>query len=158
MRSMSATAIAAMMGSETNEVFHVLVQITHADLSTIRLVNNTEDVTSDGDVYTAYPFEISFPQEDGNTLPRASLRINNVDQLLTAAIRSIGTPPSCQVDIVLASDPDTVEAGPWNFEMRDAVITSEFLVFELTFEPILQEKFPKYTMSPIIFPALFTND
>ncbi len=156
MRSLSATAVAALMGSSTGEIFLALLTIDHADLSVpFRLVNNTEDVTSGGDLYTAYPFEIKFPTEDGDTISSVNIQLDNVDQLLIPTIRSLQSEPSVQVEIILASSPDTIEAGPWEYLMRGARYNSQGITAELTFEPILQEAFPKDIMSPKVFPGLF---
>ena len=46
-RSVSATFEAAVYAQQTAEVFHIILAVSHADMSeTLRLVNNTEDVTS----------------------------------------------------------------------------------------------------------------
>ena len=61
-RTVSATLEAAVYEQETNEIFHILLEIAHTDMSaTLRFVNNTEDVVSNGDTYTAFPFLIDFP-------------------------------------------------------------------------------------------------
>lgn len=155
-RTLSSNAVAALMAQSTDKVFLVLLTIDHPDLGTpFRLVNNTEDVTSNGDLYTAYPFEISFPSEDGENISSASLILDNVDQLLVSTIRSLQSEPTVQLNLVIFDTPDVVEAGPMDFLLRGVKYDSFKIVAELTFEPILQEPFPKDIMSPKVFPGLF---
>ncbi len=49
---------------DTDEVFLALLTIAHADISpSIRVVNNTENITSNGNLFTAFPFDIQLPDE-----------------------------------------------------------------------------------------------
>ena len=59
--------------------------------------------------FTAYPFNISLPVEDGSKELSLTLTIDNVDQLLVEAIRGFLEPPTMKLELVLSSDFDTVE-------------------------------------------------
>ncbi len=93
----------------------VCIEIAHADLTTpIRVVNNTKDVTVDGVIYTAFPFDILLPDSLEDAPPRAKLRIDNVDQSIGQAVRSITTPATVTVKVVRVVDPvvDNLIAAP----------------------------------------------
>lgn len=155
-RTLSAAALSAALAQETSEVFLALLEIAHDDLgSPIRAVNNMEDVTSNGDVYAAFPFEVAMPAESGDAPSKAVLRIDNVDQSVITAIRSITTPPTATLSVILASSPDTIEAGPFEFTMREVDYDAQFVRAELHFEDILNEPFPADKYTPNNFPGLY---
>jgi hypothetical protein len=155
-RTVSSTFKAAFFGQSTSEVALVLLEIVHTDLpATICLVNNTADVTSNGTTYTAFPFKINVPcdDEDG-VIPKVQLEICNVDRSIVEAIRTIDSPPTIRAALILASDPDTVEAGWWEFTLRDTTYTAEAVTGTLTYEDILNDGFPSGSFTPEEFTAL----
>jgi hypothetical protein len=98
-----------MNAQQTNAVFLPLLTIDHADLDEpIRLVRNTEDITSRGNVYAACIFNINFPHETGDKVPSVTLVLDNPDRRFTAMLRSINTPATVTHEAVLADSPDTV--------------------------------------------------
>ena len=133
----------------------MLLQTTHPNLpEAIRVVNNNENVTSGGNVYIAYPFEIELPGEDSDQPPLARLRIDNVDRLLVATVREIATPPQITIRVVLASQPDTIEMEFQGLTMRNVTYDAATISGELVFEQILVE--PVATvMTPSKFPGAF---
>ena len=155
-RSLSSTMIAAGNASETGEIPLFILVIEHTDITTLRFVANTEDVTSDGNVYTAYPFQINIPLVDSDTqIPTAQLRIDNIDQAIVAAIRGLSTAPTITASIILASTPDTVECGPYAFTLKNVTYNAIEITGTLGFEEILNEPFPGDTFNPQNFPGLF---
>ncbi|NDC57532.1 MAG: DUF1833 domain-containing protein, partial [Alphaproteobacteria bacterium] len=79
MRSLSATAVASLTAETTDEVWLPLVTISHADLSSpIRVVANNENITSRGNTFIGYPFEIELPSQNDQSPGEARLRIDNV--------------------------------------------------------------------------------
>ena len=156
-RSVSSTLETAIYAQQTNQVFHILLEIAHADMaSTLRFVNNTANVTSNGDVYTAYPFLIDFPPaDDPDQLPTVRLFIDNIDRSIVEQLRSISSAPTIDVSVVLASSPNTVECGPLQFTLRSIDYDAQVITAELGFENILNEPFPAGTFTPTDFPGLF---
>ena len=156
-RTVSATLEAAVYAQETTQIFHILLEIAHADMAaTLRFVNNTADVTSDSDVYTAFPFTIDFPPADGeDQLPSVTLVIDNIDRSIIEELRSIDSAPTIDVSVILASDPDTVECGPLQFSLKSIDYDAQVITAELGFENILNEPFPAGTFTPTDFAGLF---
>ena len=156
-RSISNTFKTAIFKQETSEIFHVLLEINHSSLGTpLRFANNTENVTSNSNVYTAFPFKIDFPPGDrDDQVPTIRLSICNVDRTIVEAIRNMTSAPTVDVSIVLESDPDTVEVGPLQFTLKNVVYDALIVEGELGFEDILNEGFPKDSFTPNEFPALF---
>ena len=153
-RTLSADTLAALYAQATDECFLLLLTLTLGS-STYRFVNNTEDVVSDGDTYAAFPFKITLPTEEAQQLPRVELVCDNVSQELVAAIRSISSPPTVVLEVIRAADPDTIEAGPFEFQWHGAQYDALLIRAQLGFEPLLSEPFPAARFTPSKFPGLF---
>lgn len=163
-RNMSLTARRAMNAPETDQVFLALLTIVHPELpEPIRVVNDfrpkdeqgVRKIVSRGEDFICYPFEAALPADHEDQLSRVRLRIDNVDREITASLRSISSAPRVVLEVVLASDPDTVEAGPFEFELVTASFDALVVEGELGFEPILNEPFPADSFTPNLFPGLF---
>lgn len=155
MRALTATSRKAIFDQNTGEVFLILLEIDHDDFTTpIRVVNNYDDVTSNSDVYTAYPFEIVLPKENAQ-ISKATLSIDNVSQTIIEEIRNLTTAPSVTLTIVLASDPDTIEVGPFYFSLTSVIYDAMVIRGELNYENILQQVYPKEDFNPFNHPGLF---
>jgi hypothetical protein len=156
-RPLSSTARASIFAQETAEVWLFLLTITHPQLDqTLRFVNNLTDIVSRGQTYLGGPFELVLPDEvDEDQPPRVSISIDNVDRTIVEALRSISGAPAITLEIILASSPDTVEAGPFDFTLRDATGDAVAVTGTLAFEDLLSEPYPAGTFSPANFPGLF---
>ena len=155
-RALSTAAKQAIFAPETDEVFLILVTISHPQLpAPLRAVNNTVNVTSRGDVFTAYPVRIDLPGESADEVARVQLQIDNVDRLILDTLRTLSEPPTVTVEVIMASTPDTVEAGPFAMTLHSAPYDALTVTGELAFEDILNEPFPGDTFSPALFPGLF---
>lgn len=133
----------------------VLLDIDHDDLVVpIRVVNNKEPITSNGEEYTAFPFEVTLPssQEDGP--PQAKLRIDNVSREIGEAIRTISTAPSVTIRVVRQETPDIVEVEFQGMILRS--VTYDALTVEgvLDFEDLTREPFPAFTFNPSHYPGI----
>ena len=142
--------------SETGQAFLILLTIDHADISPpIRVVNNTTNITSRGDEFIAFPFDIDLPDSTRESLPRARLSIDNVSREIAQAIRKITSPATVLIEVIRASDPDTVEIGFPVFKLRDVKwdvlqVSGDLVVEDLTTEP-----FPVGQFTPAEFPGIF---
>lgn len=155
-RSLSSTAKAGVFAQETEQVYLVLLEIAHSSLGTpIRVVNNYADVVSNGVTYSAFPFEISLPDDTDEKMPNVMLSIDNVDRVIVNAIRSITGPPTITISVVLASSPSTIEAGPYSMTLREASYDAATVTGSLAVEDMLNEPYPSDLMTPANFPGLF---
>jgi len=140
----------------TDEVILELLTISHEDFSSdLRLVRNNENIVSQGDTFIASQFDLTWPQDREGEAPRASLKHQNISRELVAVIRGIRTPPSITMQVILASDPNTVQ-----FEVTGMVIgkmdyDANTIQFELTFEIFSQTQFPGKTFNPAKWTGLF---
>ena len=141
---------------ETADVWLVLLTISHTNISpSIRVVNNTENVTSRGNLFTAFPFDITLPDNREDAPPRARLVIDNTSREIAEAVRAITSPPSVNIEIIRAADPDTVETTFPYFSMRNIKWDSGKVSADLTLEDFTNEPYPGLTFTPAYFPGIF---
>ena len=147
----SLNALHAMLAEQTDEVFLACVTIDHPSMATpIRVVNDTQDLARSAGTFTAFPFEITLPPDtDDTAVPQVQLSIDNVDRQIVDAIRGLSSAPSVTLEVVMASSPDTVEAGPFAFELTnaqyDALVVTGTLGYE---DDLLNQPFPADTFTP----------
>lgn len=155
MRTLSTEALRSAHAENTDEVWLVLLTITHADLDEpLRFVNNMESVTSRGRVYVAFPFEIVLPTEDPEEIGEAQLTIDNIDRRIVTTVRDLSSPPRVTLEIVLASSPGTVEASFSGLVLRDVDYDATRVTGTLRYEDIMTEPV-SVEMTPSRFPAMF---
>lgn len=90
----------------------VLLEITHPTLtSPIRVVNDTQDITCNGDLYIGYPFRFIPPDDFENQSPKATLAIDNVGKDLMYWIETSGGGSGSLIKImsIMRSQPDLIE-------------------------------------------------
>jgi hypothetical protein len=163
MRVMSPRARQALYAPETSEVFLALLVVSHPTIvdGPLRFANNMEDVysTAGGEAtpqhYLACPFTITLPEETSDKLPEAQIAIDNVDQRIVEAVRTMQTPPTMTLYLVLASTPDIVEAGPFVFTLKSAQYNATQVTGILAFTNILNEPFPWRIFNPADWPGVF---
>lgn len=155
MRTLSSNARAALYAAQTSQVLLRLLTIEHDDLGTpLRLVDNTEAIVSDGETFQPFPFVMALPAETENELPTVELIVDNVSRELLEEVRSISTPFTIILAVVLASSPDTVEAS-YRLESRSATYDAQSIRFQLGAEAFMVEGFPTLTYTPTTNPGLF---
>lgn len=154
-RTLSPAALTSLHAQETGEVWLVLLTISHSTLGTpIRVVNNTEDIVSRTMLFQAFPFDIVLPGEDPDQPPKATLRFDNVDRTAIATIRSVTSPPTVTLEVVLASQPNTVEISFPNLTLRNVRYDASVIEGDLLFESLYSEPIT-LPMTPSRFPGLF---
>lgn len=157
--------IQALTGQQTSEVFVFLVTIDHDFLadpllfssdpteraSTTPLVYKT---VSRGNDYFFVPMEITLPDEAEGTSLQTKLRVSNVGREQIELLRSVSTPAEVTLELVLASDPDTVGLTLPVLDMTVANWDALSVELTLTIEALDREPYPAGNYDPSGFPAL----
>ncbi len=156
MRPLSLAALNAINAQETGEVFCFLLTLSHSSFTApIRICSGGIDITSRLNLYTFCPFEISLPPETDEAPPSVVLSVDNVDRSLIAAVRGVSDAIGIRLEVVLASSPDTVEAGPFDFLLRDVLYDALVISGTLRYEQILDEPYPADDFTPSRTPGVF---
>lgn len=148
--------IPAVYARETQSAFLFLLTIFPADGSApLRAVNNLEDVTSRGNVYTAFPFSISLPPDTGEKRHTLTLVIDNVDGSIMQVVRALAEPPRMLIELVLSDSPDIVEKRIDFLKLASVSADTLQVSGTLTPENMLSRQYPAATYNPREWPALF---
>ena len=109
-RTLSTVAVNAALAQENPDPFLVLLAISHPNMpEPLRVVNNTEEIVSNGKTYVPFPFEVVLGMDDAEQLPEVRLTIDNVERALVETIRLAQDAPKVSLRVVLASQPSVVE-------------------------------------------------
>lgn len=145
------------------EAFHpagsmylILLTVNHANFTTpIRIVNDFDDVVSNGDTFVAFPFEIQLPSRLEDSPPIARITIVNVSTEIGIAIRQADTPPTVTIDMVRRDTPNTIEVSLPSMILRNTYVDAAAVTGELTFEDLTREPYPAYNFTAAYFPGMF---
>lgn len=164
-RSVTSSFIAAVNAQTSSEVVVVLLTFSHADLADdIRISSDTTQTlpiagvlgtVSNGDEYLYAPFELEMPSETIDGISRARITIDNVDRQIISTIRSIRGIINMSIQIVLASDPDTVEVAIDNFQLQNIDYDAMKVSADLVIKYFENEPCPATRFNPSGFPGLF---
>ncbi len=156
-RPLSITARQAIFAAQTGEVFLILCTLSHPSLAEpIRVVQNTQDITHQGQTFQRFPFEVTLPAENDEAPPAARISIDNADRTIMQAVRSLTQPAmTVELKVVLASSPDVVEVGPFEFKLRDVVGDAGVVSGSLMYEDLLRQQYPGDDFTPGTTPGLF---
>lgn len=153
--TLSQQAIEAMMAAQTDAVVLVVVDITHPELAQpLRLVRNTQQIVRNGNVYLPFAFELDLPS-DNDDMPQVQFRFDNVEREIVDAIRECPSPPTFTLAVILASNPNYTEAGPYVMTMVEADYNAREVTGTLAFEDVLNEPYPGLSITPANFPGMF---
>lgn len=153
---MTETAVQAMTAGETGEVFLVTARVMVDGEEVFRIVNNTESITANGLMYEAFPFAFVLPGEGGDGIKSASFEIDNIDRRIQREVTlAAGKTVTAEFNIILASNPDVIERGPFTYVLRDFQVTKS-KVRAVLYDFYLDDlNIPGLAYTPNNFPGLF---
>lgn len=164
-RALSSTAKRAIFAQRTDQVFVILLTISHSSFDDdIRLCSdptellplaNVRGILSRGLEFVYMPFNITFPQQDDTNISRATLSIDNVDREIVSAVRAADSEVYVKIEVVLASTPDSLEVSIEDFKLMSVDYTSAAVSGELSMEYYDLEPFPSMRFTPSVFPGAF---
>jgi hypothetical protein len=99
--------------------------------------------------------DVTLPDEQDKSPPASKLVVQNVDRGLVPLARSVNTPPSLKIELLLASDLEFVEQTWPKFDMSNLTYDAGQLTFDMTIDSLVTEPYPALTFSPAYFPGLF---
>lgn len=154
-RSLSGPATVSANEQVTDEVWLTLLTIDSAEMpQPLRFVNDNASLTSRGQLFMAFPFDVEFPGQSDEDPGEARLVVDNIDRSIVNFVRQIVAPPLVTIEVVLASSPDTVEAAFSNMTLRNVTYDAKTVSGLLKFEDVVIEPVT-YEMTPERFPGQF---
>lgn len=143
--------------TSADEPVLLLLEIDHTDLATpVRVVNDTQDITSNGNLFTACAFRYTLPDdlEQGNT--RARIAIDNVGRELVQwlELSNGGEGATVRMMQVRPSAPDTIE---WETTMTLSNVSQNVMEVsgQLGYEDLLKRPAVSLVYDPATAPGVF---
>lgn len=135
----------------------LLLEIDHPDLpAPIRVVQDTQDLTHQGNVFVALGFSATLPDDLEGKLPSAELSVDNLSSDLMAWIEASGGAEGATARMILVrrADPDVVE---WDvtLDLTNVAATQRLITGRLGFEDTLNRLGCNLTYRPDTAPGVF---
>jgi hypothetical protein len=156
-RTLSNQLLAEFYGQESGNPFLTLFTITDPafPLIPIRLVNNTVDVVSRGNTFTAFPISIVLPSDDGETAREVTLEIDNTSLELIEELRSVTGILELKVEMILITQPDSVQISLEELKLRNITYNKSKISAKLYMDDFLSSEMASERYVPTIFKGLF---
>lgn len=165
-REISLNARTAFNAQETDAIPVILVTITHESLvdpvrlstdPTVRL--STEPLRygtiSDGEEFEFVLMSALVPSDHQGQSPKTSLSLANVDLDMASVIRSITSPATVDLTLVLHSAPNDVEEQWTGLQAVTGTYDANRVTLDISREPITSKPYPAFRQTRSRFPGLF---
>jgi hypothetical protein len=156
MSRLSNDATNAVLAPETDRVFLHLITIETSGGAILRFVDNTQDIISRGNTYTAAGFTIILPEQSSEGPGPCKLAIDNTDLSIFQTIKqAAGQTVTVSICIIMAQSPDVYERGPLKYKLRNVRASKSVIEGEVYDFYLADRKFPRDTYSPDDFEGMF---
>jgi hypothetical protein len=144
-----------LFAAQSDDPFLMLVEISHPSFATLYFVNNTVNITSRGQEYLAFPMEIGLPADNPESNREVSIAFDNASLELIEEIRSVTSPMDVKIEMILASDPDTVEIELGELKIRGLTYNKSRIEARLYMDDFLNTELSSEKYTPSNFPGIF---
>lgn len=152
---LSQELLSQLYAQESDTPFLTLVTLSHSSFTDIRLVNNTEDITSNGLTYMAFPMKIVLSKDDGETAREVSIEFDNINRDLITAIRSVTTYISVKLVMVLSALPDQVQMSFEELKIQNISYNAAKVTAKLYMDNFLNTEMTSERYTPSLYPGIY---
>ena len=154
-RTLPTGARAALYAQETGAMFPVLIEIEHeATEYVLRICNNSEALTYDGDEYAPYPFRFEFHTNEAGAPATARITISNVTQEIAAALQGLTTPPVIRARAMYYEGETFEPIMAPEYTLRSISIDAHTISGVLSLDEWAENDFPGDDLSPMTCPGI----
>lgn len=147
--SLSQDGLQAALAQWTDQTFLECLTISHTSISDILLVNDKQDLVRTAGTFVAFPFRSRLHTRAEDRIPEAELVCDNVDQRIIQNLRGLAEGATLTYEVVLADSPNTVEQGPFDFEIKDFMASIHTVALRVGFAmDFLNERWPAHWFAP----------
>lgn len=135
----------------------VLLEIDHPELLTPqRVVNDTDDLVSNGNNYVACGFQTHMPDDVAGAMPRVPIAIDNLGGEMTEWLDASkgGRGATVRMMQVMRDTPNVIEQE-FTLELLNSRQSPELIEGELGYENVLDQPALQATYTPETAPGLF---
>lgn len=162
MRSLSSWFRTEAQAQQTGDVYVTLLEVTYTGSSeTLYLVNNYQNIESNGNTYIAFPFVFTPPDEGDMPRSIATITFDNVDRTIAELVASVPTNTDIKIKEILLnvehSDSGTTAGHEItrDYIWKNITINRKAISGDLEYLAYLQYAFPKLRKIPSKFPGVF---
>ena len=155
MANLSLHAIDQMYQQESSDPILMLLKIDFPNGNSFYYVNNTQNITSNGQEYSAFPFQFNLPNDEVDSVPELSITLDNIGLELINDFSQNTDSINCEINLVFASNPDYSELKISNLVVKNISYDKSFININLGYDDILNLQVPSDTYNPIDFPGIF---
>ncbi len=156
---MTPAQLRAVLAQETEEVFLMCLTIQHPSFTApYRLVTDMKPLVRAAGTFEPFAFTLTLPTQDDDSQAQVQMTIDNVDNRILQSVRNLpaGYRPDLTVEVVTASEPDSLVAGPLDFKMLSISYDESSINATIGFEDdILNTAIPGDNYTPTNSPGLF---
>lgn len=156
-RNYSSNFRSTINSTSAREAPLLLLEISHTGLTTpIRVVNDVQDLVSNGNTYTALPFRARLPDDLEQGLPRAELSVDNIGKELVQWLEASGggQGASCRMMQVMLGAPNVIEFEI-TLDLTNLHMSATEVSGTLGFENLLDRPACTWLYKPEVAPGLF---
>lgn len=151
----SPELLAQLYYQNSDDPFLILVTLSHPSFTTIRLVNNSENVISNGNVFQAFPMKIRLPVDDGETNREAQIEFDNVSLEILSEIRTVSTFIDVKIELILASSPDDIQISFEELKIQSVNYDKQKISARLFLDNFLNTALPSERYGATNFQGIF---
>ena len=156
-RAYSSAYKSTLAATSAPEAPLVLLEITHPGLTQpARVVNDTQDIVSNGNTFIACAFKCLMPDDFENRLPKAQISIDNVGKELMQWVESSAGGNGAMVRFmqVMRSRPNLIE---WEISMSLTNVKANFnsVMGDLGYENVFTRPAISLRYDPFTSPGIF---
>lgn len=153
---LSQSLLSQLFKQNSEDPFFMLVTLSHSSFDTLYLVNNTEELISNGNTFLPFPMRVTLPTDDGETLREVSIEFDNVSLELIDELRSVTDLIDVKIEMVLASNPDFVEIELAELKIRNITYNKQTVQAKLFMDDFLNTELNSERYTPANFPGIFS--
>jgi hypothetical protein len=157
-RTLPTTVVNALFAQQTSQAYLVLLQASHSAFTTVRIVNNTEGVTSNSNLYAGFPFAVILPPDKEDLTYQARIVIYDAEREIIDNLRLVAglrERIKIRLAVVSTADYDDELQTISGLEVVNVGYTAGALTVECSIDNFLTEGFPRDSFTPGNFPGLF---
>lgn len=122
----------------------------------LRIVNDTADWLSQGNVYTGFPFGFKLPDDVGGQAPRAQLVLDNVGRSITEDLERLqpGELVTARLMITDRADANVIETS-YDLPMTQVVVNTRTASAQLGVDFLTRQQAVTLRANPYTLPGIF---
>lgn len=156
-RSLSSAAARNVLTTSADEPLLAAIEITHPGLEVpARFVNDTLDITIEGNTFFACRFDLTLPDDQDEQVPQARLEVDNIGRELTQWLEQSqgGAGAKCRIIMVLRSAPSNIEFD-MTLDLTGLEISNFRVTGDLGFKNTLMQSAVTVRFDPSTAPGAF---